>query len=82
MILSDLYAHGYHCDERAHAAQTGPRGSGVVLVIPTADLEGMHDLWRSQGLPVTLEPEDVGWAQIFYGLDPDGYEVMFEQFVE
>jgi hypothetical protein len=31
------------------------------------------------GLPVTLEPEDAYWARIFYGLDPDGYELMFEQ---
>ncbi len=22
----------------------------------------------------------MGWARIFYGLEPDGYEVMFEQF--
>jgi lactoylglutathione lyase len=28
---------------------------------------------------VTLEPEDAYWARIFYGLAPDGYELMFEQ---
>lgn len=34
----------------------------------------MYDLWRQKGLPITLEPQDVFWARIFYGLDPDGYE--------
>jgi lactoylglutathione lyase len=29
---------------------------------------------------VTLEPEDVGFARVFYGLDPDGYEIVFEEF--
>jgi lactoylglutathione lyase len=43
-------------------------------------LDEMYALWRSEGLRITLEPEDVGWARIFYGMDPDGYEVMFEQF--
>ena len=28
------------------------------------------------------EPEDTDWARIFVGLDPDGYEVSFEQFHE
>jgi len=39
----------------------------------------VHELWRSEGLPVTLEPQNAYWARIFYGLDPDGYELMFEQ---
>jgi lactoylglutathione lyase len=41
----------------------------------------MYAPWRDDGLPITLEPEDVGWARISYGHDPDGYEVMFEQFL-
>lgn len=80
LILTDLHAHGFHSEERAQAARGGPLGSGVVLAIPTSDLEAMHRLWRAERLPITLAPEDVGWARIFYGLDPDGYEVMFEQF--
>lgn len=36
---------------------------------------------QEEGLTVTLDPEDVGWARISYGLDPDGYEIMFEQFL-
>lgn len=79
LILSDRYAHGYHNPEREEAAKTGPLGSGFVLAIPTQDLDGMHTLWLREGLPVTLEPQDVFYARIFYGLDPDGYEVMFEQ---
>ncbi|MET8067467.1 hypothetical protein [Micromonospora sp. NPDC005313] len=55
-------------------------GLGFVRTVPTANLDVTYALWRDEGLPVTLEPEDVGWARIFYGLDPDGYEVMFEQF--
>ncbi|MCO7195150.1 VOC family protein [Pseudonocardia sp. McavD-2-B] len=80
LILTDLHAHGFHSEERAQAARGGPLGSGVVLAIPTSDLEAMHRLWRAEELPITLAPEDAGWARIFYGLDPDGYEVMFEQF--
>lgn len=80
LILSDANAHGYHNAERERATKTGPLGSGFVLAVPTDDLDSVYDLWRREGLPVTLEPEDVPWARIFYGLDPDGYELMFEQF--
>jgi lactoylglutathione lyase len=50
-----------------------------VLAIPTRSLDDTYALWRREDLPVTLEPQDVFWARIFYGLDPDGYELMFEQ---
>ena len=50
-----------------------------MLAIPTPDLDATHGLWRAKGLPVTLEAEDAYWARIFYGLDPDGHELMFEQ---
>jgi lactoylglutathione lyase len=80
LILSDLDAHAYHADDRERAVRTGPLGTGFVLSIPTQELDEMYALWRSEGLRITLEPEDVGWARIFYGMDPDGYEVMFEQF--
>jgi lactoylglutathione lyase len=50
-----------------------------VLAVPTQNLDDTYDLWRREGLPVTLEPQDAFWARIFYGLDPDGYELMFEQ---
>jgi lactoylglutathione lyase len=80
LILSDMHAHGYHNAERERAVKAGPSGSGFVLAVPTQDLEGAYDLWHREGLPVTLEPQDVPWARIFYGLDPDGYELMFEQF--
>jgi lactoylglutathione lyase len=82
LILADLDAHGYHAEARERAVRTGPLGSGFVLSIPTKDLAAMYALWRDEGLPITLEPEDAGWARIFYGLDPDGYEVMFEQFLD
>ncbi|NPC96184.1 VOC family protein [Nocardioides sp. zg-DK7169] len=80
LILASRHSHGYHHPERELLARTGPMGSGVVVVVPTTDIAGMRDLWRAEGLPVTLEVEDVGSARVFYGLDPDGYEVMFEQF--
>ena len=80
LILSGLETHGYHNAEREQAARCGPLGNGFVLAVPTLDLDGTYGLWRREGLRVTLEPEDVGWARIFYGLDPDGYELMFEQF--
>ena len=79
LILSDMYRHGYHNEERSHRIRQEPSGLGFVLVVPTTDLHATRELWRREGLPVTLEPEDVGWARIFYGLDPDGYELMFEQ---
>jgi len=79
LILSSRLTHPYHNGEREKAALEGPLGSGFVLAIPTTDLEGMYRLWKERGLPITLEPQDVFWARIFYGLDPDGYEVMFEQ---
>ncbi len=82
LILSSRHSHGYHNPDRENAARTGPLGSGFVLAIPTTDIAAMRELWRCEGLPVTLEPENVGFAEIFYGLDPDGYEVMFEQFHE
>lgn len=80
LILSDLHAHGYHNEERGRAVRTGPLGNGFVLSIPTTDLDATYEIWKSHGLPVTLEPEDAGFARIFYGLDPDGYDVTFEQF--
>ncbi|WBC16185.1 VOC family protein [Micromonospora sp. WMMA1998] len=80
LILSDLHRHGHHNDDRERAVKAGPPGLGVVLTVPTADLDATYAFWRDEGLPVTLESEDVGWARIFYGLDPDGCEVMVEQF--
>lgn len=80
LILSDLHQHGYHHAERGQQTRQGPVGLGFVLVVPTTDLDATWRLWREEGLTVTLDPEDVGWARIFYGLDPDGYELMFEQF--
>jgi lactoylglutathione lyase len=79
LILSDMHNHGYHNAQRHDAAVNGPVGAGFVLAIPVPDLDAVHELWRSEGLPVTLEPENAYWARIFYGLDPDGYELMFEQ---
>jgi lactoylglutathione lyase len=79
LILSSRLTHPYHNSEREKVALEGPLGSGFVLAIPTTDLEGMYRLWKDRGLTITLEPRDVFWARIFYGLDPDGYEVMFEQ---
>lgn len=80
LMLSSRFEHGYHDERRGDLARSGPLGYGFVLVLPTTDLDAVRDLWRREGLPVTLEPEDAPWARIFYGLDPDGYEVMFEQF--
>ncbi|OZM70275.1 glyoxalase [Amycolatopsis antarctica] len=80
LMLSGRFDHGYHHDERGNLTRQGPLGYGFVLVVPTTDIDAMRELWRREELPVTLEPEDTGWARIFYGLDPDGYEVMFEQF--
>ena len=80
LVLSSRHSHGYHHTERERAVRLGPLGSGFVLVLPTSDIAAVREIWRREGLPVTLEPEDVGFAEIFYGLDPDGYEVMFEQF--
>jgi lactoylglutathione lyase len=79
LILSDRYQHGYHNAERELAAVSGPLGSGLVLAVPVSDLSATYGLWRSEGLTVTLEPHDAYWARIFYGLDPDGYELMFEE---
>jgi lactoylglutathione lyase len=79
LILSGKYQHGYHNAERKQAAISGPLGSGFVLAIPTSDLDATYALWRSEGLPVTLEPQDAYFARIFYGLDPDGYELSFEE---
>lgn len=80
LILSSRFTHGYHNAERESLSTHGPLGGGVVLAVPTTDIHAMRELWRREGLPITLEIEDVGFATIFYGLDPDGYEVMFEQF--
>ncbi len=82
LILSSRFAHGYHNAERESLAKRGPLSGGVVLALPTLDIDGMRQLWDRQGLPVTLEVEDVEFAVIFYGLDHDGYELMFEQFNE
>ncbi len=79
LILSDRFQHGYHSAQRRDAALSGPLGSGFVLGIPVPDLDATYDRWRAEGLPVTLEPQDAYWARIFYGLDLDGYELMFEQ---
>ena len=80
LILSDLTAHGYHTQEAEQAASSQPLGIGFVLAIPTPDLDRSYSIWCEEGLAVTVEPEDAGWARIFYGRDPDGYEVMFEEF--
>jgi lactoylglutathione lyase len=34
---------------------------------------------RDAALSGPREPQDAYWARIFYGLDPDGYGLMFEQ---
>ncbi len=80
LILSDLTAHGYHTEDAERAAASRRLGVGVVLAVPTPDLDRSYAIWREEGLEVTVEPEDAGWARIFYGCDPDGYEVMFEEF--
>lgn len=82
LILAGRSSHGYHNADREHAAQYGPLGSGFVLTVPTTDIGAVREPWSREVLPVTLELEDVGFAVIFYGLDPDGYELMFEQFHE
>ena len=79
LILSDRYRHGYHNRGRQQAAANGPLGSGFVLAIPTSNLDSTYELWCTEGLPVTLEPQGAYFARIFYGLDPDGYELMFEE---
>jgi lactoylglutathione lyase len=80
LVLSSRHSHGHHNEQRERIARSGPLGTGFVLVVPTGDIAAARELWRREGLPVTLEPEDAGFAEIFYGLDPDGDEVMFEQF--
>jgi lactoylglutathione lyase len=82
LILSSRFSHGYHDAERERAGKAGPLGSGFVLAVPTTDIAAVRELWRREALQVTLEPEDVSFAVISYGLDPDGYELMFEQFHE
>ncbi|MFC8043466.1 VOC family protein [Nocardia sp. NPDC057353] len=44
------------------------------------DLDAAYELWQAEGLPIISERENVVWARIFSGLDPDGYEITFEQF--
>ncbi|MDT0445286.1 VOC family protein [Streptomyces johnsoniae] len=82
LILSDLSAHPYHAAEREQATKQGPLGRGFVLTIPSKDIDQSYRLWQDEGLPVTAEPMNVGWASVFFGLDPDGYDVMFEHFHE
>ncbi|WJV50213.1 VOC family protein [Streptomyces flavofungini] len=82
LILTARDAHGYYDEERGAAARRGPLGLGFTLAVPTPDLDAAHALWRAEGLPVLTEPEDTDWARVFVGLDPDGYEVSFEQFHE
>ncbi|WP_282793267.1 VOC family protein [Streptomyces sp. CC224B] len=80
LILAAMEEHGHHDTERAAAVRSGPLGLGFVLAVPVRDLDAAYSLWRAEGLPVLSEPEDTDWARIFVGLDPDGYEVTFEQF--
>ncbi|GGO58047.1 MULTISPECIES: VOC family protein [Streptomyces] len=82
LILSAMDAHGFYDEERGEAARRGPLGLGFTLAVPVPDLDAAHALWRAEGLPVVSEPEDTDWARVFVGLDPDGYEVSFEQFHE
>ncbi|MFB7629437.1 VOC family protein [Streptomyces sp. NPDC056149] len=79
LILSGMFNHGNHNAVREQAARTGPLGNGLVLTVPTKNLHTIHNLWRVERLPVTLEPADAPWGRIFMGLDPDGYELLFEQ---
>ncbi|MEI5102378.1 VOC family protein [Streptomyces sp. PmtG] len=80
LILVAMDGHDHHDEERGAAVRSGPRGLGFVLAVPTRDLDGAYGLWRAEGLEVLSEPEDTDWARVFVGLDPDGYEVTFEQF--
>lgn len=34
----------------------------------------------SEGLELVAEPQELGWARVFFGQDLDGYELMFEQY--
>ncbi|WP_228540168.1 VOC family protein [Nocardia sp. XZ_19_385] len=80
LILSDLNNHGYYNAEEERRVRSGPLGLGVGFGIPTKDLDAMYELWRTEGLPIVLEPEEAGWARVFTGQDLDGYQLMFEQF--
>ncbi|WP_199818859.1 VOC family protein [Streptomyces sp. NRRL B-1347] len=80
LILTAMDGHDYYDEERGAAVRSGPRGLGFVLAVPTRDLDAAYELWRTEGLPVVSQPEDTDWARVFVGLDPDGYEVTFEQF--
>ena len=51
-----------------------------MLAIPVPDLDATYEPWRPEGPPVTLKPEGAYWSRIFYDLDPDRYELMFEQY--
>jgi lactoylglutathione lyase len=82
LILSDMFAHGYHRPEDERAVQAGPLGLGFALAIPTRDLEAVYELWQRERLPILSEPEDTAWARIFVGHDLDGYELVFEQFYD
>jgi lactoylglutathione lyase len=41
LILSDMFAHGYHRPEEQRAVQAGPLGLGFALAIPTRELDAV-----------------------------------------
>jgi lactoylglutathione lyase len=47
--------------------------------IPRPDEPRLRYLTFGPTWLILSDREDAYWARIFYGLDPDGYELMFEQ---
>ncbi|RJQ72837.1 VOC family protein [Pseudonocardiaceae bacterium YIM PH 21723] len=80
LILIDQQEHDYYRPEERVAVTAGPPGVGFTMALPVPDLDAAHRLWRDAGLPIVMEPKDAGFARVFSGLDPDGYQVTFEQF--
>jgi lactoylglutathione lyase len=82
LVLSERSAKGDHPDERGERLKNSTPGSGVVLTIPTHDLNALLGYWTEEGMLVisALVPGEPDRA--FHGLDPDGYELRFEEIPE
>lgn len=77
--LGLVLAEGAHNQVRTASDRQGQPELGVVLAIPTPDLDGVHRYWEEEGMLVVSAPHRDGARRVFHGLDPDGYQLRFEE---
>jgi uncharacterized glyoxalase superfamily protein PhnB len=77
LIADALVGLPFPDSERERRIQRGPRGLGVVVGLPVADLDATYAC-MSAGCEISCEPMDEAWCErVFSCVDPFGFEWEF-----